>query len=152
MKNGTRFYKLELAPGSNIGSYHVLDGQRVTIKYAGQRQTCARCLQAPENCKGRGIARKCETEGGIKMDFGSYILDLWRTIGYSPEHSSSNITPDVLDIEEQVGGYFTPQKCTSSPEKFKGINVKNILKDTDLGEIVEFLIELGLPIEKRDLI
>ena len=35
-KNGDRSLKVELRPGLNIGSYHVLDGQKVSLKYLGQ--------------------------------------------------------------------------------------------------------------------
>ena len=72
IKNGDRSYKLEIKPGSNLGSYHLIDGQRVNIRYNGQHQTCARCLETAMNCKGRGVARRCETEGGIKKDFRIY--------------------------------------------------------------------------------
>ena len=152
MKNGDRCYKIELMPGMNIGSYHILDGQRVTLKYSGQRQTCARCLQTAEQCKGKGIARKCESEGGIKADFGVYILDLWRKIGYAPDYSKEYSNNEDAGIEEQLGGYFTPQKCEADFEKFQGVNIKNIPKDIDQGEIVEFLIWSGLPAEKKELV
>ena len=84
MKNGNRTFKLELTPGTNIGSYHFLDGQKVTLIYPGQQQTCARCLQTSSECKGKGVARKCESEGGLKSDFISYIINLWHRIGYTP--------------------------------------------------------------------
>ena len=41
LKNGDRSYKLEIKPSDNIGTYHVIDGQKVTLRYAGQQQTCA---------------------------------------------------------------------------------------------------------------
>ena len=31
IKNGDRNYKLELKPGSSIASYHLIDGQKVTL-------------------------------------------------------------------------------------------------------------------------
>ena len=113
IKNGDRSYKLEIKPGSNLGSYHLIDGQRVNIRYSGQQQTCARCLETAMNCKGRGVARRCETEGGIKKDFRIYIANLWNSISYSPPDSELNSTEcDDDDFEIQVGGQFTPLKCT----------------------------------------
>ena len=47
MRNGDRSYKVEIKPNVNIGTYHVLDGQKVTVRYAGQQQTCARCFETP---------------------------------------------------------------------------------------------------------
>ena len=40
MKNGDRAYKVEVKPGENIGSYHIIDCQKVSIRYAGQQPTC----------------------------------------------------------------------------------------------------------------
>ena len=47
LRNGDRSYKLELKPTLNLGTYHVIDGQKVTAKYPGQQQTCARCFGTP---------------------------------------------------------------------------------------------------------
>ena len=91
MRNGDRNYKMELRPGTSLGSYHVLDGQRVSVKYPGQQQTCARCLEAAQSCRGRGLAKKCEAAGGVKADFNSYILNLWAKIGNSPDKEGSKI-------------------------------------------------------------
>ena len=68
-RNGDRSYKMEIRPGKNLGSYHAIDGQKVTLKYPGQQQTCARCYQTPRNCKGKGVARRCEQEGGVRVEF-----------------------------------------------------------------------------------
>ena len=32
MRNGDRSYKMEVRPGTNLGSYHVIDGQKITVK------------------------------------------------------------------------------------------------------------------------
>ena len=45
MKNGDRSYKVEIRPGENIGTYHVIDSHKVTLKYRGQHPTCRRCHQ-----------------------------------------------------------------------------------------------------------
>ena len=82
-KNGDRSIKLELRPGINIGSYHIIDGQKVSIRYPGQHQTCARCHKTAKDCMGNGMAKKCELAGGIKVDFIDYILELWKQIGYT---------------------------------------------------------------------
>ena len=52
IRNGDRSYKMEIRPGTNIGSYHAIDGQKVTVRYPGQQQTCGRCHQTPRVCKG----------------------------------------------------------------------------------------------------
>ena len=117
LRNGDRSFKMELNPNTNLGSYHVLDGQRVTARYSGQIQTCARCLQSARTCKGNGLAKKCEEEQGVKADFAEYILSLWEEIGYKPE-IDHQIEPEDDDEDEAVtqqdGGVFTPAKQLAS--------------------------------------
>ena len=112
IRNGDRSYKMEIKPGNNLGSFHAIDGKKVTIRYPGQQQTCARCHQTPQTCKGKGVARKCEAEGGLKMEFSDYILSLWKIFGYSPD------TLELGDLEldtsvTQQDGAFTPVKVAS---------------------------------------
>ena len=153
-RNGDRSFKVELKPHSNIGSYHILDGQRVTIRYPGQQQTCARCHETASRCAGGGMARRCEAAGGVKVELCDYIMGLWQRIGYSPgvlevaavyddhgevgEHVEGQANP-------QTGGKFTPTKVVSEPERFSGVSVKQFPRDTDAGDIMEFLLMSGLP-------
>ena len=44
-----------------------------------------------------------------------------------------------------TGGKFTPVKVHTEPEKFAGVAVKQFPKDTDSGDIMDFLIRSGLP-------
>ena len=143
---------MEIKPSTSIGSYHVLDGQRVCVRNPGQMQTCARCLQTAQLCKGRGVARKCEAEGGVKADFVNYIQELWQKIGYSVEGEALDSVDEnnEKDSVDETAEEFTPQKLVTSPEKFTGVVVKNIPRETDHGEIVEFLILSGIPEERKD--
>ena len=145
IRNGDRSYKLEIKPTSQLGSYHVIDGQKVTIRYNGQQQTCARCYQTPQGCKGRGVAKRCEAAGGFRLEFTDYVLDLWKKIGYSPE--KINFSEFInLESEQQDCGVLTPAKTPSpNTEKFTGVSIKQFPKDIDHGEIIEFVINCGLP-------
>ena len=136
MKNGDRSYKMEVKAGESIGSYHYIDGQKVSLRYAGQQQTCGRCHGTSQNCRGRGIAKKCEMEGGIRIDFADYILGLWQRIGYTPT-KELNIE-EVEDEVEQVVDSFTPTKVpTKDEEKYNGVNIRQLPRDTDHGEVME---------------
>ena len=73
-KNGDRSYKIEIR--NNIGSYHAIDGQKVTLFYPGQQKTCARCHETARKCKGGGLAKRCEAAAGPKIEFSDYILSL----------------------------------------------------------------------------
>ena len=64
LRNGNCSFKVEIPPGRNIGSYHAIEGYKVTLHYPGQQQTCARCHLTAKDCKGKAIARRCDQEGG----------------------------------------------------------------------------------------
>ena len=87
VRNGDRSYKMEVKADTNIGTYHAIDGQRVTLRYPGQMQTCARCFQTPITCKGGAIARRCEAAQGEKVEFSDFILRLWQdSLVFFDEH------------------------------------------------------------------
>ena len=159
IKNGDRSYKVEINPGINVGNYHAIDGQRVTIRYPGQLQTCARCFETARTCKGGAIARKCEAQNGPKVEFSAYIQDLWKKIEYEPgmvemaaiydDHGEAD---DGQDLVTQAGGPFSPDIRRSEPEKFGGVSIKHFPRDTDTGEIIEYLVNAGLPESAKDTV
>ena len=149
IKNGDRAVKMEVRNGENIGSFHFLDGQKISLRYSGQHQTCGRCHEVPLKCKGKGVARRCEAEGGDKVEFADYILALWKRIGYVPTKTDSDTVAEVE--ESDVATTFTPTKIPPSDvEKFAGVSIRQLPLDTDQGEVVEFLCKKGLPDEKKD--
>ena len=158
IKNGDRSFKVEVNAGNNIGTYHAVDGQRVTLRYPGQLQTCARCHETAVVCKGGAIARKCEAAQGAKVKFSDYILKLWQNIGYVPgKVEMAAVYDDQNEFEEntekvvqQTGGGFTPAKQVSEPDKFSGVRIKQFPKETDHGDIMEFLVNSGLPENLKD--
>ena len=152
MKNGDRSYKLEIKPGENIGSYHVLESQKVQLRYPGQQQTCGHCHGTPRFCTGGGIAKKCREGGGVRIEFTDYILALWKKIGYSPQNTdlSYDINDDPeIEREKQVEA-FTPEKVERTKEVYAGVNIRQFPRDFDEGEVMEFLCRSGLPETKKD--
>ena len=152
IKNGDRAYKVEIKPGINIGSYHVIEGQKICLRYQGQLQTCGRCHETSRKCKGGGIAKKCQEEGGLKIEFTQYISDLWKRIGYSPSREHLALGLDEPDDEiEQGEGIFSPVKASVvDRDILAGVTISRFPKDMDDGEIIEFLCKLGLSEQKKD--
>ena len=150
-KNGDRSYQIVIKAGKYLGSYHYIDNQKVSMRYPGQQQTCARCFQPSKHCKGRGLAKKCEEAGGNRVDFTDYILNLWKNIDYSPETSESGVLTNPDIIVEQYGGVFTPKKIPEASQgSFTGVSIKQFPRSADQGEIIEFLVKSGLPDSKKD--
>ena len=150
VKNGDRSFKMELKPSTNISTYHVLFGSKVTLKYPGQKQTCARCFLSANHCPGGGLAKKCEIAGGQKIEFSDYILDMWKKIGHNP--ADVEVATLYDDHGYQEGGTFTPTKVQSEPNEFKGVILKNIPKESDHGDIFQFLHKSGLPLDKEECV
>ena len=151
-KNGDRSYKLEVSPNTNIGTYHAIDGQKVTLRYLGQQQTCARCHETARHCRGGAIARRCEAANGQKVEFSDYIVKLWQEIGYAPGDivEIASIYDDFGDHSEHPSTDFTPTKSLSNPARYSGVSIRQFPKDTDTGEIMELLIQSGLPETQKD--
>ena len=102
-------------------------------------------MKSARECKGSGVARRCEAAGGLKMDFAMYIMDLWEKIGYTPSAELLDLQEEDYDISQQIGGQFTPSKPDSLPHEFAGVCIKQFPQEIDQGEIVEYLIESGFP-------
>ena len=55
------------------------------------------------------MARRCDQEGGQKIEFNEYIHQLWTKIGYFP--AQVELDPEFNDEHvSQEGGHFTPVK------------------------------------------
>ena len=96
------------------------------------------------------MAIKCEDAGGPKVELSDHIIGLWNKIGYIPgEVEMEAVYDDHGDDDDtgnlQVGGQFTPTKTLSDPGTFGGVSFRQFSKDTDSGDITEFLVESGLP-------
>ena len=91
-------------------------------------------------------------EGGHKADFTSYIVNMWKSIGYNPNSIKNDENVTGENIHQQIGGKFTPKKYEPEVDKFAGVVIKNIPIDVDHGLIMEFLIQNGLPEKNREYV
>ena len=57
MKNGDRAYKVEIKAGENMGSYHVIDGHKVSLRYAGHSLRVGGVMRFHKNVKVEGLPR-----------------------------------------------------------------------------------------------
>ena len=153
LKNGDRKYLMDFTNGRNMGTFHLIDGMNVTVRYAGQRRTCGRCHQTAVNCPGNGWAKACEEVEGPRVTLREHMTNLWSAIGYKPSEfklqyeEGGEILEKVVEIKES--GQFTPPHKTKPKEcqdkaKFVGVTVKNLPKDLPEREIVLFLENHGL--------
>ena len=151
--NGNRRYLVDFSNGINMGSFHLLDGAKIRVTYAGQRRTCGRCHRTSEDCPGKGLAKICETKNGTRMSLIDHMRSHWSHIGFSP--SSFVLDNDEIDETEDVifdapvknSNNFTPVKKSEDlkPSSFNGVIVRNLPLDTSENDTVAFLISKGMP-------
>ena len=81
--NGDRKYQVDMtAATSTMGTYHYLDGERIRVYYRGNTKTCGRCHRSGQQCRGGGIARECQAEGGARKDLLEHMREIWQQIGF----------------------------------------------------------------------
>ena len=68
-------------------------------------------------------------EGGPKVEYTDYILDLWKRIGYSNntiELEGARDTDTENYVPQQTGGSFTPLKGSPpDTDKYNGVSINS---------------------------
>ena len=144
----------------NIGSTHIIDGEKVSIRYQGQIKTCNKCHQEATTCSGKGLAKDCTTE---KILLSDHMISYWKAINFNPETAEMNdVDMENENYEEADKPKVIDQVKTNSNKvtvdsdmynRYGGVVIKGFKKDSDLTVVVETLKEAGLPFdyEKEDL-
>ena len=147
-RNGNRIYSMVVK--KNLGSTHIIDGERVSIKYSGQRKTCNRCHKEASKCPGKALARNCTS---ARVSLYDHMQSYWNDINFNPE------TTEINDIEENESELSeailvtdqapkTFQKVSSENEfsnKYGGVVLKGFRKGDPIEGILEILKAAGLP-------
>ena len=95
-RNGNRIYSMEVT--KNIGSAHIIDGEKISSRYPGQTKTCNKCHQQSSICPGKGLAKECSAE---KILLSQHMVSYWKHINFKPETTEMNEV-DVETDEEQA--------------------------------------------------
>ena len=155
-RNGNRTYPMIVK--RNIGSSHVIDGEKVSIRYPGQRKTCNNCHQDARSCPGKGLAKDCSLEKVLLSDF---MLSYWKTINFQPDTKEMNLDDTAFDEDaieplkiDQVDD--KAKKAVIGSEKmgrYGGVVIKGFRKETELEKVINILKDAGMPPDygKEDL-
>ena len=86
------------------------------------------------------------------IEFNDYIYQLWNKIGYIP--SQVELDPEINNEHiSQEDVQFTPNKApVQDSADYVGVTVRTFPKETDHGEIVEFLLYSGMSESHKDSI
>ena len=156
-RNGNRTYSMEVK--RNIGSTHIIDGEKVSIKYPGQTKTCNKCHKQANLCPGKGLAKECSAE---KTLLSEHMISYWKQIKFTPETTNMNEVDD-LETETSDENIVTVYQVKAKPDKvtidtglakrYGGVVIKGFKKESKIDDIVETLKEAGLSLDydKADL-
>ena len=132
-----------------MGSYHIIDGEKVSVKYAGQEWTCARCHQLKRDCPGHAVARECTAD---RVLLSTHMEQHWNKIGYKPETGTLNEVDETFEPEIQVGGkkqdiFVIAENSLAS--KYTSVIVKGFKPDKPIAAIMDLMSQSGGPAESK---
>ena len=149
--NGERKYQVDFTKSSiSMGTYHIMDGERVRVHYPGNKKTCGRCHQTAELCKGGAVAKDCEENDGIKVSLYDHMRKVWENIGFQPTEFQLDMDDDINDAIIRDANKFSPKIAHPKPTeedttKYNGVVFKNFPKESKKVDIINFLKANGLP-------
>ena len=144
--NGNRTYMVEVQ--KPMGSYHIIDGEKVSVKYRGQDRTCARCHKTESVCTGKGMAKDCTSD---RVLLSAHMEEHWEKVGYKPDRMELN---EVDDIDIQIGRKEPEPTPVDSlrPDhsgKYTSVLINGFSKIAEEKDIHDILLEGGLPAEYK---
>ena len=84
-----------------MGSFHIIDGEKVSVRYRNQKKTCAKCHLTEDTCPGKAMARNC-TNDHVKLS--DHMKSHWEKIKFVPDPAEMNEVDETEEcLEIQVG-------------------------------------------------
>ena len=140
--NGTRTYMVEVT--KPMGSYHIVDGEKVSVRYRGQAKTCAKCHKTESFCPGKAMAKDCTLD---RVLLSTHMEEHWAKVDYKPDTQELN---EVDELDVQVGRMEPEPVVSLRPDhsqKYSSVVINGFSKIADEEDIYKILIEGGLPTE-----
>ena len=96
------------------------------------------------------VAKNCT---GDRVLLSAYMAEHWQKIGYKPETDTLNEVDEGIELAIQVGSkgkeiIVIPESTLTS--KYRSVIVKGFRTDTSLPDIMEVLLQQGLPAEYKE--
>ena len=126
-----------------MGSFHIIDGEKVSIKYSGQEWSCARCHKFKRECPGLAIARDCTDE---RVLLSTHMATHWSRIGYKPDAEATPEADEAPELEIQIGQIKEKTAVVPTQQlknKHKSVVVKGFSPKSSPEEIFNELLNNG---------
>ena len=146
LNSGNRTYMVEVT--KPMGSYHIIDGEKVSVKYRGQDKTCAKCHKTESVCPGKAMARECTSERVLLL---AHMKEHWVKVGFRPDTQDLN---EVDELDFQIGSKEPEPAPVDSlrpdhSEKYTSVIINGFSKTAEETDIYNILLEGGLPEEHK---
>ena len=125
-----------------MGSYHIIDGEKVSVRFRGQDKTCARCHKTVSLCPGKAMAKDCSLD---RVLLSTHMEEHWTKVDYKPDTQELN---EVDELDVQVGRKPHEPVDTLRPDhslKYSSVVINGFSKLADEEDIYKILLEGGLP-------
>ena len=114
--NGERKYQVDFTKSSKqMGTFHLIDGNKVRVFYRGNRKTCGRCHKLASDCLGEAVAKNCAAAGGDRVFLSDHMKRLWDEIGFIPTSFALDDSDKSEDDIQQAGRDATTITNNSFP-------------------------------------
>ena len=140
--NGNRTYMVEIT--KPMGSFHIIDGEKVSVRYRGQDRTCARCHKTQSMCPGKAMAKDCTSD---RVLLSAHMQEHWEKVGYRPDTTDLNGVDEVnIQIGEKDQAPAPADLLRPDySERYSSVLIKGFLKTTEEQNVYQVLLEGGLP-------
>ena len=134
--NGNRSYMVDIT--KHMGSFHIIDGEKVSVKYRGQIRSCARCHQQETNCPGKGVARDCTSE---RVLLSTHMQEHWKDVNYTPDNSTCLGLDNVdIDLDIQIGKANFTGEGPDLTARYNSVIISGFLATTEIESIHQLLV------------
>ena len=124
-----------------MGSYHIIDGEKVVVRYRNQDKTCAGCHRSGHQ------ANSCP---GPRVHLSTFMRSYWEEIGYVPDNSDlGEVEESGEEVEEvQLGHLPRPNfeiPSSQFTERYSEVKIDGFKTSQKINDIYNVLLENGLP-------
>ena len=152
--NGVRKYRVDFTEAKlQMGTFHILDGQKVKVFYRGNRSTCGWCQADVTKCPGGAKAKSCKEAGTKQVHLSEHMKEVWSSIEFNPQNFEiSEVEYDDTENADNIGGdrkvlqtFHFPRKVDSnkmSPSesaKYNVVRINNFPREITNEDVVKFI-------------
>ena len=152
--NGTRKYQVDFSEAKlRMGTFHILDGQKVKVFYRGNGSTCGWCQADVTKCPGGAKAKTCREANTKQVYLGEHMKELWSKIDFNPqtfviteaEYDDTDDHDNIVGDRKILNAVVFPRSIEptklspSESAKCSVVRINNFPQDISDEDVVHFI-------------